>query len=71
LVGLKNIVGGELFEYTKLYAETGEQALDRMISESKCKDADAIIGVRFASSMIQKGLIEIIVYGTAVKLIKK
>ena len=70
LAKLRNIVGGEMFEYKKLYAETREQALDRMISESKCKDADAIIGVRFASSMIQKGLMEIIVYGTAVKLKK-
>jgi uncharacterized protein YbjQ (UPF0145 family) len=71
LVGLRNIVGGELFEYTKLYAETREQALDRMISASKCKDADGIIGVRFSTSMIRKGLTEIIAYGTAVKLMKK
>jgi len=71
LVGLRNMVGGEMIEYTKMYAETREQALDRMISEGKCKDADGILCVRFATSMIQKGLIEIIAYGTAVKLIKK
>ena len=70
LVRLRNMVGGEMIEYTKLYAESREQALDRMISESECKNADGIICVRFATSMIQKGLSEIIVYGTAVKLKK-
>jgi uncharacterized protein YbjQ (UPF0145 family) len=71
LVGLRNMVGGEMIEYTKLYAESREQALDRMISEGMGKDADGIICVRFATSMIRKGLTEIIAYGTAVKLMKK
>ena len=62
LVGLRNMAGGEIIEYTKLYAESREQALDRMISDAKCKDADGIICVRFATSMIQKSLIEIIAY---------
>jgi uncharacterized protein YbjQ (UPF0145 family) len=71
LVGLKNMVGGEMIEYTKLYAESREQALDKMISEGMGKDADGIICVRFATSMIRKGLTEITAYGTAVKLMKK
>ena len=71
LVRLRNMVGGEMIEYTKLYAESREQALDKMISEGKGKDADGIICVRFETSMIRKGLTEIIVYGTAVKLMKK
>jgi len=60
-----------MIEYTKSYAETGEQLLDRMISEDIVKDADGIICVRFATSMIRKGLTEINAYGTAVKLMKK
>jgi uncharacterized protein YbjQ (UPF0145 family) len=60
-----------MIEYTKLYAESREQALDRMISESMGKDADGIICVRFSTSMIRKCLTGIIVYGFAVKLMKR
>ena len=67
---VKIILSGELMEYTKLYEETIKQALDRMIPECKCKDADGIICARFATSMIQKGLSEIVAYGTAVQLTK-
>ncbi len=65
---LKNLVGGEIDEYTKLLAESREQALDRMIAEAREKGADAIVGARFASSEIARGAAEILVYGTAVKL---
>ena len=65
--GLKNIVGGEIHEYTKLQAEAREQALGRMISDAERLGADAVITVRMHTSMIMQGASEILVYGTAVK----
>jgi uncharacterized protein YbjQ (UPF0145 family) len=65
--GLKNIVGGEIHEYTKLQAEAREQALERMISDAERLGADAVITVRMHTSMIMQGASEILVYGTAVK----
>jgi uncharacterized protein YbjQ (UPF0145 family) len=65
---LKNFVGGEVEEYTKLMAEAREQALDRLTEEARARGADAIVGVRFSSSEISAGAAEILVYGTAVKL---
>jgi uncharacterized protein YbjQ (UPF0145 family) len=64
----KNMVGGELDEYTKLLAESREQALDRMVADAKSKGADAIVTMRFSSSQISAGAAEVLVYGTAVKL---
>ncbi len=64
----KNMVGGEVEEYTKLLAEAREQAVDRMISEARSRGANAVVGVRFASSEISAGAAEILVYGTAVRL---
>ena len=66
--GLKNIVGGEIGEYTKLKAESREQALQRMIEDAEQLNADAIINVRLATSMVMQGAAEILAYGTAVKL---
>lgn len=65
---LKNHVGGEIDEYTKLMAESREQSLDRMIAEAKAQRADAIICLRFATSEISKGAAEFLAYGTAVRL---
>lgn len=65
--GLKNIVGGEIEEYTKLQAQAREQAMDRMIKDAERMGADAIVNVRFATSMIMQGASEILAYGTAVK----
>ena len=65
---LKNLVGGEVEEYTKLLAEAREQALDRMIAEARARGADAIVGLRFASSEIAAGASEFMAYGTAVEL---
>ncbi|MDN5205116.1 YbjQ family protein [Fulvivirgaceae bacterium BMA10] len=67
--GLKNIVGGEIDEYTKLQAHAREQALQRMMHDGQRLNADAIINVRFTTSMIMQGASEILAYGTAVKLI--
>ncbi len=68
LAGLKNLVGGEIEEYTKLIAEAREQALDRMISQAEALGADAIINLRFSTSYIMASASEILAYGTAVKL---
>ncbi len=67
VAGLRNLVGGEVSEYTKLMAEAREQALDRMVREAESMNADAIVGVRFATSMVMSGAAEILVYGTAVR----
>ena len=66
--GLKNIVGGEIEEYTKLQADAREQALQRMINDAKKLDADAIVNVRFTTSVVAQGASEMLAYGTAVKL---
>lgn len=63
---LKNILGGEISEYTKLMAESREQALDRMTAEAQALGANAIVDVRFSTSYIMKSAAEILVYGTAV-----
>jgi uncharacterized protein YbjQ (UPF0145 family) len=68
VASLRNLVGGEVKEYTKLMAEAREQALDRMIEEARNMNADAIVGVRFTTSMVMVGAAELLVYGTAVKL---
>jgi uncharacterized protein YbjQ (UPF0145 family) len=61
-------VGGEIQEYTRLQAQSREQALQRMEADAKQMGADAIINVRFSTSMIMQGASEILAYGTAVKL---
>ncbi len=65
--GLKNLVGGEISEYTKLQAKSREQALQRMIAHGREMGADAIVNVRMTTSMIMQGASEILAYGTAVK----
>ncbi len=66
--GLKSIVGGEIGSYTKLLTDAREQAIERMIKEAKKLGADAVIEVRFVTSMVMQSASEILVYGTAVKL---
>jgi len=66
LAGLKNLIGGEIEEYTKLLAESREQAIDRMLDEANTMGANAVINVRFATSLVSKMAAEIIAYGTAV-----
>ena len=65
---LKNLIGGEINEYTKLQADSREQALQRMIIDAESLGADAVINVRITTSMIMQGVAEILAYGTAVKL---
>ncbi|MBN1300486.1 MAG: YbjQ family protein [Melioribacteraceae bacterium] len=66
LAVLKNLIGGEIEEYTKLMAEAREQALDRMIEEAKALGANAIVDIDFSTSYIAQHAAEILVYGTAV-----
>ena len=68
LAGLKNLVGGEIDEYTKLQAQAREEAMQRMTQDAERMGADAILNVRFSTSMIMQGASEILAYGTAVKL---
>lgn len=63
---LRNAVGGEITEYTKMLSEAREQALDRMIEEARSFGANAVLGVRFTTSMAMAGAAEIVIYGTAV-----
>ncbi len=65
---LKNIVGGEIEEYTKLQSESREQAMQRMEQDALKMGADAVINVRLATSMVVQGAAELLAYGTAVKL---
>jgi len=67
LAGLRNIVGGEIKEYTEALNEAREEALGRMVKNAEKIGADAIIGVRFTTSAIMAGSAELLVYGTAVK----
>ncbi len=66
--GLKNLVGGEIDEYTKLMADSREVAIDRMIQDAEYLGADAVINVRFTTANVMQGCSEILAYGTAVKL---
>ncbi len=62
----RNIVGGEIHEYTKLLGESREHALDRMIEEARILGANAIVCTRFATSEVATHAAEILAYGTAV-----
>jgi uncharacterized protein YbjQ (UPF0145 family) len=65
---LRNIVGGEITDYTKMMAESREQALDRLVEEAEKMGANAVINLRFTTSMIMQNASEILAYGTAVIL---
>jgi uncharacterized protein YbjQ (UPF0145 family) len=65
---LKNIVGGEIKGYTELLAEGREEAIYRMLDDAKALNADAVIGFRFTTSMVSQAAVEIMAYGTAVKI---
>ena len=68
MAGLRTIVGGEIQEYTKMLAESREQAIDRMVNEAEKLGADGIVCVRFTTSAIMQSSAELLAYGTAVKL---
>ena len=62
----RNMVGGEVSEYTKMMAEAREQAIDRMVEEAEELGANAVVCTRFATSMLMQGASELLAYGTAV-----
>lgn len=64
---MRAIAGGEVTEYTKMMAESREQAIDRMIEEAESLDADAVVGLRFQTAYVMSGAAEILCYGTAVQ----
>lgn len=68
MAGFKTLFGGEIEEYSRMLAESREQALDRMIEKAERIGADAVIGLRFTTSAVLQGAAEILAYGTAVKL---
>ena len=68
LAVIKSLVGGEISDYTKLQADSREQAMQRMAEDARAMGADAVIGVRIATTMVAQGSAEILGYGTAVKL---
>ncbi len=70
LATLKNIVGGEVSEYTNLLNQTRDQALQRLTEEAEKLGADAVVNIRFTTSAVAQGVSEILAYGTAVKLVK-
>ena len=69
IAGLRNIVGGEIHEYTKLMAESREQTVDRMIAEAEQLGANAIIATRFTTSVIVGGSAELLAVGSAVMFV--
>ncbi|MFN3201601.1 MAG: YbjQ family protein [Bradymonadia bacterium] len=68
MAGFKNLFGGEIADYTKMLAQSREQALDRMIDQARSMGANAVVGVRFTSSTVMQGAAEMVAYGTAVQL---
>ncbi len=68
--GLKNIVGGELHGYTELMEETREQSLERLKAQATKVGANAVLGIRFATSDVAQGAAEVFAYGTAVRVSK-
>jgi uncharacterized protein YbjQ (UPF0145 family) len=68
LAALRNLAGGEVREYTKMMAEAREQAIDRMLEEAEALGANAVLSVRFQTSMVMTGAAEMLCYGTAVTI---
>ncbi len=68
MAGIKNLVGGEIDQYTRLLSEARDEALKRMLIQAEKLGADAVINVRFATSAVMQGMAEMLAYGTAVKI---
>lgn len=68
VASLRNLVGGEVKEYAKLMAGAREQAIDRMVEDARARGADAVVCVRFTTSMVMDRAAEVLAYGTAVRL---
>jgi uncharacterized protein YbjQ (UPF0145 family) len=68
LAGLRNLVGGEIKEYTEMLTEARNESIKRMKGEAESLGADAIINIRFVTSQVMSGAAELLAYGTAVKI---
>jgi len=68
MAALRNLAGGEISDYTKMIAESREQAIDRMIAEAEALGANAVVAVRFTTSSMMQGAAELLAYGTAVTI---
>jgi len=68
MAGLRNVVGGEVKDYTVMLAQAREEAMQRMIEQAEKMGANAIVGTRFVTSMVMSGAAEMVAYGTAVKV---
>ena len=68
MAGLRNVVGGEIKDYTRMLSQARDQAIERMVKEAEDLGANAIVGVRFTTSQTMSGAAEILAYGTAVRL---
>jgi len=68
MAGLRNVVGGEVKDYTVMLAQAREEALQRMIEQAEKMGANVVVGTRFATSMVMSGAAEMLAYGTAVKV---
>ncbi len=68
MAGLRGLVGGEVTDYTKMMAESREEALNRMIKDAEKKGANAVVSMRFATSMVMQNASEVVAYGTGVVL---
>ena len=66
VAGLRGIVGGEIIEYTKMMSEAREEAIARLIEDAEAQGANAVIGLRFSTSLVMQNASEILAYGTAV-----
>ncbi len=68
MAGFRGMVGGEITEYTKMMAEAREQAIQRMVEDAEKQGANAIVSMRFTTSMVMQNASEILAYGTGVVL---
>jgi uncharacterized protein YbjQ (UPF0145 family) len=68
MAGLRNVVGGEVKDYTVMLAQAREEAMQRMIEQAEKMGANAIVSTRFATAMVMSGAAEMVAYGTAVKV---
>ena len=66
MAGLRGMVGGEITDYTKMMAEAREEAIQRMVEDAEKQGANAIVGMRFGTSMIMQNAAEVLAYGTGV-----
>ena len=68
MAGLRGVVGGEITEYTKMMAEAREEAIQRMVEDAEKQGANAVVSMRFTTSMIMQNAAEVLAYGTGVVL---